>query len=249
MNNTEQQQPVTAETIAAAFRQQRAEERAEKEARRANKTGEAPKTDRFDKEIKKLLEREDVQKENVELIAGLIKAARKDVEDQLEHSNRQSATQGRDQRFIAALDSAIGKYTDGDEALSDMHDLLRQKCITEYLNDPEHAGSRTTKFMRGEIDERALAGLAKKHVERQYKLWGRDASAKGPALGKGVPSAQVSSDAGATTLDGFDERQREVYKAHKSQLMQHIGATIGGEQITAEIAEKKALAAASRIKR
>ncbi len=237
---------VDASLLAQAFRQARAEERAEKDAQKAQKQG---GKSRFEKEIKSLLERKDIEPENVKLIAGLIQAAREDASGEIESANQKNAVQNRDARFLAALDASINGYAKDDEGVQESAALIRQKVIDEYFNDPSHKVSVMSEFNRGNVDQKTIDGLTKKHVERLAKLWGKDVSAKGPAIKSGVSSATASIEAASGSVESFSEVQRDIYKAHKSQLMQQAGSVINGETLTPEIIEKKALAAASRMKR
>lgn len=197
------------------------------------------KESRFQTKIKNLLDKPDVDKDNLNELKDLVDAKAADLRDELGKNGAPDMVSFTRTRYNDTVTDALDKYIEGDEPLEKSAKLLEFNVGEKLKKD--------TDFMRrlnaGEIDKRQIASIAKEVVDEFSKsVLGRDKSAKGPAIADGVPGSiaakAIENGPPAGSID-------EIAEPHRREAYFKFNALLKRNRVTPEEAHKKAFTMAT----
>jgi hypothetical protein len=198
------------------------------------------KESRFQTKIKNLLDKPDVDKDNLNELKDLVDAKAADLKDELGNAGAPDMVKFTQSRYNDTVTDALDKYIEGDEPLEKSAKLLEYNVSEKLKKDNEFMSS----FNQGVVDKRKIATIAKETVEAFSKdVLGRDKSAKGPAITAGVPGTvatkAIENGPPAGSID-------EIVEPHRREAYFKYNALLKRTRVTPEEAHNKALAMATK---
>lgn len=173
----------------------------------------AQKESRFEKKVKSLLESGNVDKDNLNEITALQRAAMEDLEEKIKSTAGAPDAKQVYARYSEAIQDALEKYTEGDEQLEAASEDLQKRTEKALAAD----AAVMTNYNNGQLDKRQIKSMAKEVVEKFSKdILKRDQSSKGPAITSGVTGTVANKAIENTSTAGnIDEivepHRREAY--------------------------------------